>query len=469
MKAGIKKRILLTITVLLFMAAYTMSALAEENDRFVVGTSVNGISLSRLTVEEAKAKMTAYYTSEYRLAVVRKDGITEYITAQEIGYQAGIPDGLQTILDQQNESGRIMGPAAESSHQMAVAGAFDKGALAARIATLDCVGGTGIIPTANANISPYQEGQAFTILPEVYGNSLSLERLTANMEAVLTSGQLEFKLADTNSYDTVTVTSNDEKLQTLCDLMNQCRDMTITYSFGEGKQEQLAGDVITTWLTGLEADGQIGVNRELAAAYVKSLADKYDTADRTRIFRTTSGRDVEVKGTYGWRISQGVETDALIGMIRTGQNQSREPQYDQAAADKNGPDWGNTYVEIDLTGQHVYMYKDGVLAWDAPCVTGNVSKNHTTPPGIFTLTYKEEDRVLRGKKMPDGTYEYESPVDYWMPFNGGIGLHDANWRGSFGGNIYKTNGSHGCINLPPAKAKILYGLVYKGIPVICYN
>lgn len=113
------------------------------------------------------------------------------------------------------------------------------------------------------------------------------------------------------------------------------------------------------------------------------------------------------------------------------------------------------------------MVKDGQVVWEAPCVTGNVSKDYTTPAGIYSLTYKEKDRILRGKKQADGTYEYESHVDYWMPFNGGIGLHDASWRGKFGGTIYRTNGSHGCVNLPPAKAAALYELVYKGIPVLC--
>ena len=115
------------------------------------------------------------------------------------------------------------------------------------------------------------------------------------------------------------------------------------------------------------------------------------------------------------------------------------------------------------------MVKDGAIVWDAPCVTGNESKGHNTPAGIYTLTYKQRDRVLRGAKRADGSYEYESPVSYWMPFNGGIGLHDANWRGSFGGTIYKTNGSHGCVNLPPQKTAALYELVYQGIPVICYH
>ena len=85
------------------------------------------------------------------------------------------------------------------------------------------------------------------------------------------------------------------------------------------------------------------------------------------------------------------------------------------------------------------------------------------------MYYKEKDRILRGKKLPDGTYEYESPVSYWMPFNGGIGLHDASWRGKFGGQIYRTNGSHGCINMPVREAAIVYEHAYAGIPVICHN
>ena len=88
---------------------------------------------------------------------------------------------------------------------------------------------------------------------------------------------------------------------------------------------------------------------------------------------------------------------------------------------------------------------------------------------IRDRTYKEKDRILRGAKKADGTYEYESHVDYWMPFNGGIGFHDATWRSKFGGTIFQTSGSHGCINLPPEKASVLYDLIYKGMPVLCYQ
>ena len=64
---------------------------------------------------------------------------------------------------------------------------------------------------------------------------------------------------------------------------------------------------------------------------------------------------------------------------------------------------------------------------------------------------------------------YASPVKFWMPFNGGIGFHDASWRSSFGGSIYKSGGSHGCVNMPYDKAKELFENVYTGMPVICYD
>lgn len=174
-------------------------------------------------------------------------------------------------------------------------------------------------------------------------------------------------------------------------------------------------------------------------------------------------------GPYGWKIDQTAETDNLVLMAQTGINQEREVQFSQQAASHSAADWGNTYAEVDFGAQHVYMYENGALTWDAPCVTGNVSKNYTTPEGIYSLTYKQTDRVLRGAKQADGTYEYESHVDYWMPFNGGIGFHDASWRSKFGGTIYQYSGSHGCINLPVDKAKLLYEKVYKGMPVLCHN
>ena len=101
-------------------------------------------------------------------------------------------------------------------------------------------------------------------------------------------------------------------------------------------------------------------------------------------------------------------------------------------------------------------------------VTGNPNRGNATPQGTYTLTYKTRNAVLRGDRKPDGTYSYETPVAYWMPFNGGIGFHDATWQSSFGGSRYKSHGSHGCINMPKQKAKEIYDLISDGTPVICH-
>ena len=460
------------ISRLMLAAAFSLAAgtavMAEDANTFVAGTSVNGLGIAGLTTEEAAERINGFYASEYKLTIKEKDGKEEVITGPEIGFVVGIPDGsLQEILNQQNAAGRPFGPDVNNKHRIQLASTFSEEALNQKISGLACISGTGIVTTADARVSDYQEGQPFTIIPEVRGNNVDTAKTEEVIRAAVKSGAAEVDLAASGCYMEPQILAGDESLKNLCDTMNRCRKMTITYTIGE-ESRLLDSATICSWLLGTQ-NGEIQVKRDAAAAWVQELANQFDTSGKPRIFRTATGRDVEVTGPYGWKIDVAGETDALIGMIRTGQTQNREPKYAMTAAAHGPQDWGATYVEVDLTGQHVYMTKDGAVVWDSPCVTGNVSRDYTTPPGIFPLTYKERDRVLRGAKRADGTYEYESPVSYWMPFNGCIGLHDSNWRGSFGGNIYKTNGSHGCINLPPSKVPALYEMVYKGMPVICYN
>lgn len=450
-----------------FGLAVSMTAMADDS-AFVSGTSVNGLGIGGMTVEQAGEHISSFYSSKYQLKIKERGGKEETINGADIGFAVGLPDGfLQTILDQQNASGRAFGPDVDNSNRTEMANTFDEQALTDKVNALNCLSGSGIVTTADAYISSYQEGQPFEIVPEVNGNNLYPDKVLEAVKNAVTSGNSEVDLEASGCYYAVTVTKDDEGLKNLCDTLNQVREMSITYVIGD-QSEVLDSATICSWITGT-ADGQIQMNRDQVAGWVQTLAGKYNTAGTTRTFHTATGRDVSVSGPYGWKIDQNAETDALIGMIRTGQTQSREPQYVQTAVDHSAQEWGTTYVEVDLTGQHVYMTKNGSVVWDAPCVTGNVSKNYTTPAGLYSLTYKERDRVLRGAKKADGTYEYESPVSYWMPFNGGIGFHDATWRSKFGGTIYQNSGSHGCVNLPPEKAKLLYDLVYKGIPVICYQ
>ena len=131
-----------------------------------------------------------------------------------------------------------------------------------------------------------------------------------------------------------------------------------------------------------------------------------------------------------------------------------------ASAERANP-YGHTCVEVDVTNQTVYFYIGEKLILSTPCVTGYKGV-HDTPAGNYSISYKARDTYLTGPT-------WRSFVNYWMPFNGGIGLHDATWRGygpeNFGGQVYVTNGSHGCVNLPHAAAQTIYESAYAGMPV----
>ena len=249
--------------------------------------------------------------------------------------------------------------------------------------------------------------------------------------------------------------------------MNSYLGANITYDFSP-YTEVVDSSVISQWVT-VDDSMNVTFNQDAVRAYIQELANKYDTYGKTRTIVTSLGNTVEVSGgSYGWQIDQEAEYNALTANIQNAETVTREPQYARRAASHEGNDYGSSYVEIDLTNQHVWVYVNGQCVVETDCVTGDPTQGNGTPQGVYSLAYKQMNTTLRGPKLPDGTYEWESPVTYWMPFNGGIGLHDANWRSSFGGTIYQGNGSHGCVNLPPSVAGTVYDNIQAGTPVVCH-
>ena len=461
MRRGTWKRSLFAAVFLAFwLAGASGQAFAAEDstDRFVDGTVINGLGVTGMTTEEAKAFIESFYQGSYTLKIRDREGKQETIHDTDIGYSLKVTGDLEAILQAENDGGRISGPDVDNRYEVEVTAEYDEKRLRAELLKLSFV--KNARETKDASITPYREGMAFEIVPEVQGNDLDVEKLEAAVGGALRAGAEVLELSGTDCYKTVKVHADDPGLISLCDAMNRCADMSVTYVFGD-TEEILEGSEICRWLEGADETG-ILVDEAQAAAYVKTLANQYDTYGMPHDFLTAQGAQVTVTGPYGWKINQAAETEALIQAIRAGENTEREPIYEKTAASRSGNDYGTTYVEVDLKNQHLYLFEDGSCILDTPFVSGNVSKGWTTPDGLYSLYYKQTDKVLRGE-------DYETPVKYWMPFNGGIGLHDANWRSSFGGEIYKNSGSHGCINLPPDAAAIVYEHVYRNMPVICHG
>lgn len=201
-------------------------------------------------------------------------------------------------------------------------------------------------------------------------------------------------------------------------------DIRVTYCFGS-KREVLDGSTIVQWLD-TDHKGDVTIDRSKVEEYVRELSVKFNTAYCTKKLETSYGQVVSItKGHYGWMIDKKSEIEALIGIIQSGASQEREPVYLQTAASHDGPDFGNTYVEMNLTSQHMFFYKEGKLLIESDFVSGDEAKGFRTPAGAYEITYKQMNATLKGK-------DYKTPIKYWMPFNGNIGMHDGYWRTSFG-------------------------------------
>lgn len=239
-------------------------------------------------------------------------------------------------------------------------------------------------------------------------------------------------------------------------------DLRLSMWFGT-KKETITAKTLASWAS--TENHEVSLNSDSCLAYVRTLAEKYDTQGHPRQFTTSGGSTITLsKGDFGWKLNEEKTAQLLLDEAQ-GSDVSRflTPIWSHKGVSfEAGNDIGDSYVEVDLTSQKVWLYKDGKKLVATECVTGTCGTDRQTPGGVYSIFYRQSPAVLRGA-------DYASPVQYWMAFNGGIGLHDANWRSTFGGDIYKTSGSHGCVNLPAESAKKIYEETYIGYPVVCYN
>ena len=427
---------------------------------FLPGTIVDGMDVTGKTAAEVEDAIMEQLKG-YKLTINGREDLSESITGEEVGLYAEFDDTLAKAIAAQKpmEWGKYrFGKSVNEVNTDALIRYNDE-MLGEAVDSLSCMDKENMREPQDAKISDYTSG-GYTIIKEDEGTELLEDKVKEAVAAAVMSLAESVDLEEQGCYVSPSITSEDEALKTACETMNKYVGARITYQFGD-KSETLSGDEIHNWLT---VNGtSVRINEGKATEYVKKLAASYDTAYKAKSLKTSYGKTVSITGgSYGYKINQAKEAATLVSLIKNGEQTSREPEYSQKGASRTGNDYGNTYVEINLTAQHLYFYVKGKLVVQSDFVSGNAAKGWSTPAGAYSITYKQRNATLKGQG-------YATPVSYWMPFNGGIGLHDANWRKTFGGTIYKTNGSHGCVNLPPAVAKTIYENISAGDPVLCFH
>jgi hypothetical protein len=442
--------------IVLAAAAFYAGGIYYYQNHFINGTVIDRVDVSGMTIEEVEAQAQEYFLN---IIERKSDGTTleEDIQGKEIGLAYASTEPLQKILKDQNVWGWFLRQ--EKTYDTENLLTYEETALKKAVLNLHGFQTDFAEAPTDAYIADYTPEDGFVAVEETQGNLLNEQKTLETIRDAVEQMAEQVDLDASGCYEVPEITLDNEALQAAMEQINQYGEVTITYTFGDNK-EVLDGKTIQSWLA---VDGfEVSLDQDQVKEYVATLRKRYDTIFRSRTFVTTSGTTVTIDGgDYGWWMNYEQEALELEEMIENGESGERTPVYYQTAEAYGTPDYGTTYVEINLTAQHMYFYQDGSLILESDFVSGNSSKGYDTPAGVYGITYKQRNATLVGEN-------YATPVSYWMPFNKNIGLHDATWRKTFGGNIYKTSGSHGCINLPYSVAQELYGYIEQGTPVICY-
>lgn len=470
-KKKLKPSMIAGAAVAILVVGYAAGALYYTNHLFA-GSKINGMDCANMTEKKADAALKKQVES-YEIELDFRNNESRTISGSDIGYQYIGSGDVKDVMKKQNPLLWVSGLFSKKNYNVEIDANFDKTALKAQLDGLDCLQEANMEAPADAQIA-FVDNQ-FVIQDETQGTTIDEGTLLTALEEAVCTSQTKLSVEKTGAYAKPSVTKDDETLIHQKDIWNSCATATITYTFGD-EQEVLDGMQIKDWLS-YDEEGNYVENKEAVMAHIKEyvldLATRRNTMGRDRtITSTMTGEPVTVSGeSYGFRIDQSEEAEQIYENIVNHDVVTREPAYASRAAiySMTGDDIGNTYVEVDLGNQHLWYYKEGTLIMDTDFVSGTYTvSDRRTPSGTYYLMYKQKDQVLRGTRRADGTYEYESPVKYWMPFNGGIGFHDASWRYSFGGSIFMYSGSHGCVNLPSSMASELYENIEAGCPILCF-
>ena len=472
---GLAGLIVFVVIVVLLAAGYGAAGL-YFSQHFLPGTYLNDTNVSMMSLDEAKEKLLSR-AENYKLTLVEQDFKKEVINGDDIDLEASASSAFDELLDIQ--SGMMWAlNLLQDNHKTLdddmISFTYDDGLLSDVIDELECIDPQYPIEVKDAEIV-LSEGK-FVISPESVGNTAHRDELEEAVAEAISEQRETLDLEEAGVYDMPEVYSDDPDLLAQKELYDEINDMVITLKFGD-KNVPIGVKTTCGWIKAdKQNDGtyKLGVIDKPIKAYVKTLAETYDTYDKTKYFKAHSGNVVEVNsGSYGWMLDQEYTVEELKKLVLAKKSVTKDLTdnseemnkwwYRKAVTyDTEGTDYyGNSYAEVSINEQHMWLYLDGNIALETDVVTGNPNLGNATPMGAFRIIYHQAPATLRGPG-------YVTQVAYWMVFADDVGFHDATWQPYFGGSLYLSNGSHGCVNMPLDKAGQLYDLIYDGMPVFVY-
>lgn len=423
---------------------------------------VNGIQIGGMTLDEAEKTFTDDLDS-HKIALKEKER-TEIISPQDVDTVIKVGSQISDLQASYNPWSWFTHFFGKDEQSIKLDITYDTAKLTALVDGLECFDKANVVAPEDAYIKAGET--AFEIVPEVLGNTVKKKLLLSAVETALSTCKTTIDFEKDDLYKLPSYYEKDQVVQDALQKANKLTSGSITYDFSY-TTEKVDYSVSKDWIK-ISKDFKVSVSDAKVGDYVEELGKKYNTMGGSRDFTTSYGSKINAYGgDYGWKIYFDKEKKKLIKNLKSGKDITREPVYSYKAMCRNSArdDIGDSYVEISISGQEVWLYVNGKCKMNSSCVTGR-PPSASTYTGVYSITFKKSPDTLNGPNAGGGSYS--SKVTFWMPFNGNQGLHDASWRSSFGGSIYRSNGSHGCVNLPYYAAATLYKYVDAGFPVVIY-
>lgn len=455
----------MTLVVILAAAGILYGTGVLAAPVFPIGTKVSGVSVSEQSAKEA-GETLQQAAEDYKLTV-RFAQNTRTFSAEELGLTVD-EDALKRLVKVMQQ-GQNAASAAEDAQTVFTCETDLKEEmqdLPERTAHADKA-------TQDAVLTYDKKAGKYVIQEEQVGGTIDTQALAEAVQTAAEQLQPELDAVGAGLYGGETVRrSDDEKLNQALEQANQMLKTNVTYTFEVERknvygEEQLNKSAIQKWLTVSEDGKRVQIDEDKVEDYVNEVARIYSVKEPTTAqFVTASGDHVEVEAPI---TDESVDTQALkkdiLNAIQEGATGQRKAPYRQTRTGEQGTtDLGGTYVEVDLDKQHLYLYVNGKKKAEGDICSGSVADGCATPAGLYTIKTKDYDRYLVGAG-------YRDWVHCFMPFNGGIGLHDSTWREAdeYGGDVYLESGSHGCINMPLELVKTVDEYIDVGDYVILYG
>ena len=460
----------LAVSVIAFCAVFYIGKMNFYKTHFLPYTSINGVDCSELDAASV-AEILKLDVADYELTILGRDENGEQVelgvlSDEEIGLE--LTDAMaeaNDLLSQQNASNWLLVALMKQKQSFSAVHVvkLDEAALEKSVMKLEAFDEANMIAPEDAYVSDYiAEIKGCELVPEVPGTQLDTELAISCIDVAIVGGADTVDLVEQNCYVNPEVLSDNPSLLATWEVKNKWLGAEITYDWNSF-EVVVDGSLIKDWIGEIELGSMLLIEEDVAD-FVAECAAKYDTYGKPHKFTTTLGVELTLPtGGFGWKTNREAVTEELVRLILEGAVTTAEVVYSNTAPWHGMNDIGNSYVEIDLSNQHLYLYSKGEMVFETDFVSGamNSTPDCVTPAGVFDITYKTTNAVLRGG-------DYEQFVYYWMPFYGNYGMHDATWRWEFGGDIFMTDGSHGCVNLPLDSAATIYSYMHEGFPVICY-